>query len=75
LYTDDYNIVQRNLTRSNELPKSWIDEVFTQYQNEFYEIIAKKMPNSRSISTTGKDKAYVSKIISRILDVQEFMDR
>ena len=31
--------------------------------------------NSRRISTDGKDKLYVSKIIAQILNVQELTDR
>lgn len=35
----------------------------------------KKIPNSRRISTAGKDKMYVSRIIAQILNVQELTDR
>ena len=48
---------------------------FTDYQNEFYETVSKKKPNSRRISTAGKDKMYVSRIIAQILNVQELTDR
>ena len=57
------------------MSKSWIDSSFTDYQNEFYEIVSKKIPNSRRISTEGKDKMYVSRIIAQILKVQELSDR
>lgn len=75
LYTNNDSIVQRNKTRGKELSKSWIDTSFTDYQNEFYETASKKIPNSRRISTDGKDKMYVSKIIAQILNVQELTDR
>lgn len=75
LYTNNDNIMQRNKTRGKQLSKSWIDSSFTDYQNEFYEIISKKIPNSRRISTDGKDKMYVSRIIAQILNVQELSDR
>lgn len=75
LYTNDDNIMQRNNTREKQLSKSWINASFTDYQNEFYETIARKIPNSRRISTTGKDKTYVSRIIAQILNVQELTDR
>jgi len=67
--------MQRNKTRGKELSKSWIDSSFTDYQNEFYETVSRKIPNSRRISTVGKDKMYVSRIIAQILDVQELSDR
>jgi thymidylate kinase len=75
LYTDDVSTLQRNSTRKKELSELWLDNDFTSYQNEFYETIAKKIPNSRRISTTGKDKNYVSKLILQILNVQEIKDR
>lgn len=75
LYTNDVNIMRRNKTREDELSKSWIDCSFTDYQNEFYETIAKKIPESQRISTTGKDKGYVSRIIAQILNVHELIDR
>ena len=75
LYTNDDNIMQRNNTREKQLSKSWINASFTDYQNEFYETIARKIPNSRRISTTGKDKTYVSRIIAQILNVQELEER
>jgi len=75
LYTNDDNIMQRNNTREKQLSKSWINASFTDYQNEFYETIARKIPNSRRISTTGKDKTYISRIIAQILNVQELTDR
>ena len=71
LYANNDSIVQRNKTRGKELSKSWIDSYFTDYQNEFYETVSRKIPNSRRISTAGKDKIYVSKIIAQILNVQE----
>ncbi len=71
LYANNDSIVQRNKTRGKELSKSWIDSSFTDYQNEFYETVSRKIPNSRRISTAGKDKIYVSKIIAQILNVQE----
>ena len=75
LYTDNNSIMQRNETRAKELSKSWIDASFTDYQNEFYETVSKKIPNSRRISTAGKDKMYVSRIIAQILNIQELTDR
>lgn len=75
LYANNDSIIQRNKTRGDELSKSWLDSLFTNYQNEFYETISKKIPNSRRISTVGKDKMYVSRIIAQILNVQEFPDR
>lgn len=75
LYTNNDSIMQRNKTRGKELSKAWIDSSFTDYQNEFYEIVSMKIPNSRRISTTQKDKMYVSSIIAQILDVQELSDR
>ena len=75
LYTDNDSIVQRNRTRGNELLESWIDSSFTDYQNEFYETVSRKIPNSRRISTAGKDKMYVSRIIAQILNVQELTDK
>ena len=72
LYANNDSIVQRNKTRGKEL---WIDTSFTDYQNEFYETVSKKIPNSRRISTDGKDKMYVSRIIAQILNVQELTDR
>ena len=75
LYANNDNIIQRNKTRNDELSKSWLDSLFTNYQNEFYETISKKIPNSIRISTDGKDKMYVSRIIAQILNVQEFPDR
>lgn len=71
LYTDEDNIIQRNRTRKKELSKQWVDSTFTDYQNEFYETISKKIPHSQRISTTGKDKDYVSTIIAQILNVAE----
>ncbi len=70
LYTNNDNIMQRNKTRGKELSKSWIDSSFTDYQNEFYETVSRKIPNSRRISTAGKDKMYVSRIIAQILMVE-----
>lgn len=75
LYANNDSIIQRNKTRGDELSKSWLDSLFTNYQNEFYKTISKKIPNSRRISTVGKDKMYVSRIIAQILNVQEFPDR
>lgn len=75
LYANNDSIMQRNKTRGKELSKSWIDISFTDYQNEFYETVSKKIPNSRIISTAGKDKIYVSRIIAQILNVQELTDR
>lgn len=75
LYTNNDTTIKRNKTREEELSKSWIDSSFTDYQNEFYEIVARKIPNSRRISTIGKDKTYVSRIIAQILNVQELSDR
>lgn len=75
LYTNNDSIMQRNKTRGKELSKAWIDSSFTEYQNEFYEIVSMKIPNSRRISTAKKDKMYVSRIIAQILDVQELSDR
>ena len=75
LYANNDSIIQRNKTREDELSKSWLDSLFTEYQNEFYETISRKIPNSRRISTVGKDKMYVSRIIAQILNVQEFSDR
>lgn len=75
LYANNGSIVKRNKTRGKELSKSWIDSSFTDYQNEFYETVSRKIPNSRRISTAGKDKLYVSKIIAQILNVQELTDR
>src|SRR5699024_8122359 len=75
LYANNDSIIQRNKTREDELSKSWLDSLFTEYQNEFYETISRKIPNSRRISTVGKDKMYVSRIIAQILNVQEFPDR
>ena len=75
LYANNDSIVQRNKTRGKELSKLWIDSSFTDYQNEFYETVSRKIPNSRRISTAGKDKLYVSKIIAQILNVQELTDR
>ena len=40
-----------------------------------YETVSKKIPNSRRISTAGKDKMYVSRIIAQLLNVQELTDR
>lgn len=74
LYTNDDNIVQRNKTRTKELSKTWIDGSFTEYQNEFYEAVAKKISQSQRISTTGKDKEYVSRIIAQILNVEQIKD-
>ena len=75
LYANNDSIIQRNKTREDELSKSWLDSLFTEYQNEFYETISRKIPNSRRISTVEKDKMYVSRIIAQILNVQEFQDR
>lgn len=75
LYTNNDSIMQRNRTRGKELSKSWIDSSFTDYQNEFYETVSRKIPNSRRISTARKDKMYVSRIIAQILKVQELTDR
>ena len=71
LYTNDETILQRNRTREKELSKAWIDASFTDYQNEFYETIARKIPQSQSVCTTGKDKEYVSRMIAKILNVPE----
>ena len=65
LYTDVDNIIQRNGTRAKKLSKQWVDSTFTDYQNEFYETISNKIPHSLRISTTGKEKEYVSIIIAR----------
>ncbi len=70
LYTNNDSIMQRNKTRGKELSKSWIDSSFTDYQNEFYETVSRKIPNSRRISTAGKDKMYVSRIIAQVLMVE-----
>ena len=75
LYANNDSIMQRNKTRGKKLSKSWIDNYYTDYQNEFYETVSKKIPNSRRISTAGKDKMYVSRIIAQILNVQELTDR
>mgnify|MGYP004559443849 CR=1 FL=1 len=75
LHTDNESVIERNKTRKKELSEAWIDNPFTNYQNEFYKIVAKKIPNSRIISTAGKDKMYVSRIIAQILNVQELSDR
>lgn len=75
LYTNNDSIMQRNKSRGKELSKARIDSSFTEYQNEFYEIVSMKIPNSRRISTAQKDKMYVSRIIAQILDVQELSDR
>lgn len=75
LYTNNDSIMQRNKTRGKELSKSWIDTSFTDYQNEFYEMASRKIPNSRRITTAGKDKMYVSRIIAQVLRVQELTDR
>lgn len=75
LYTNNDSIMQKNRTRGKELSKSWIDSSFTDYQNEFYETVSRKISNSRRISTAGKDKMYVSRIIAQILKVQELTDR
>lgn len=74
LYTNNDSTMIRNKTRGEELSESWIDCSFTDYQNEFYETISSKIPNSRRISTTGKDKMYVSRIIAQILNVRELTD-
>lgn len=71
LYTDEDNIIQRNKTRTKELSKHWVDNTFTDFQNEFYEIVSRKIPHSQRISTTGKAKEYVSTIIAQILNVPE----
>ena len=75
LYTSSSNVANRNKTREKELSKSWIDKSFTDYQNEFYETIARKIPQSKRISTTGKDKEYVSRLIAQILNVREVSNR
>ena len=75
LCTDNNSTIERNETREKELSKSWIDASFTDYQNEFYEMSARKITNSRSISTKGKNKTYVSEIIAEILNVQELEDK
>lgn len=75
LCTDNNSTIKRNETREKELSKLWIDASFTDYQNEFYEMSARKIPNSRSISTKGKNKTYVSEIIAEILNVQELEDK
>ena len=75
LYTSILNVTNRNKTREKELSKSWIDKSFTDYQNEFYKTIARKIPQSRRISTTGKDKEYVSRLIAQILNVREAPNR
>lgn len=71
LYTDTYNTEKRNETRLKKLSKEWIDKRFTDYQNEFYFIIEKKIDKSKLISTTGKDKEYISTRIANILGVKE----
>ncbi len=75
LYTNNDSVMQRNRTRGKELSKAWIDNSFTEYQNEFYETVSRKIPKSRRISTAGKDKMYVSRIIAQILNIQELTDR
>ena len=75
LYANNDSIMQRNKTRGKELSKAWIDTSFTDYQNEFYKTVSRKIPNSRRISTAEKDKIYVSRIIAQILNVQELTDR
>lgn len=75
LYTNNDSIMQKNRTRGKELSKSWVNSSFTDYQNEFYETVSRKISNSRRISTAGKDKMYVSRIIAQILKVQELTDR
>ena len=75
LYANNDSIMQRNKIRGKELSKAWIDSSFTDYQNEFYETVSRKIPNSRRISTAGKDKTYVNRIIAQILNVQELTDR
>lgn len=75
LYTNNDSTKIRNKTRGEELSESWIDCSFTDYQNEFYETISRKIPNSRRISTTGKDKMYVSRMIAQSLNVHELTDR
>ena len=75
LYTSSLNVTNRNKTREKELSTLWIDKSFTDYQNEFYETIARKIPQSRRISTTGKDKEYVSRLIAEILNVRVVPDK
>lgn len=75
LYTNNDSVMQRNRTRGKELSKAWIDNSFTEYQNEFYETVSRKITKSRRISTAGKDKMYVSRIIAQILNIQELTDR
>jgi len=75
LYANNDSIIQRNNTRCDELSKSWLDSSFTNYQNEFYETISRKIPNSRRISTVGRDKMYVSRIIAQILNAKQFSDK
>lgn len=71
LYSDAYTIQQRNNTRENILSEKWIDLLFTNYQNEFYEKVSKKILQSKRISTTGKDKDYVSNIIAEFLSIPQ----
>lgn len=75
LYANDDSIAKRNTTREKKLSKSWIESSFTKYQNEFYETVSKKIPNSRTICTADKDKTYVSKIIAENLNVKELTDK
>ena len=75
LCTGSNSTFERNKTRKKKLPGPWIDASFTDHQNEFYEMLARKIPNSRSISTNGKNKTYVSEIIAEILNVQELEDK
>ena len=75
LHTNNDSTIQRNETRENKLSESWIDNCFTKYQNEFYEIVSQKIPNSKIISTAGKDKEYVSKIIAETLKVKKLSEK
>lgn len=75
LYTDADSTRKRNKTRINELSEAWIDNPFTEYQNEFYEIVSSKITQSEIVCTTGKDKQYVSKMIAEILKVQELEEQ
>lgn len=46
-----------------------------QYEKLFYETVSRKILDSRRIATAQKDKMYVSKIITQILNIQELIDR
>ena len=71
LHTDFETTRNRNNTRTKSLEGEWIGDSFTAYQNEFYETISSKIPNSTRICTTGKEKDYVSRLIASYLKCQE----